>query len=156
LASSGEISQRQQLDRAEWGELLDQVTPMDWDIEAQENAYAEIQRLQQRDPEAASLLMAQLLVTQEAQRKERMEHGDTLHALSDPDVYRPSTLYAYVALKTGWGHMEMVTMHYFTFFTYVREFLERDKREHNSLHAQQMGMYEQQAYPGQRTVDFND
>lgn len=98
--------------------------------------------------------MAQLIVTQEYERKLQQERGTPLQAFADPALYNPISLYAYVTLKTGWTHREMATMHYLTFFAYVREFLERDRREQ----AEQRTPYAPVSYNPQfisnRTVDF--
>lgn len=108
--------------------------------------------MQGRDPEAAALLMAQLIVTQEVERVRQQEQGAGLQAVSA--AYSPIALYAYVTQKTGWTHHEMALMHYLTFFAYVREFIETDRRERDASKAHQAALPHYSYYASNRTVDF--
>lgn len=104
--------------------MADKVHPdVQWDKEAQEAAMAKAQTLAKRDPEAAALLVTQLIATQKAEQSK----GDPITHV--PLDYKPARLYAFMARECGWTPREIDNMHYLAFFAIVREVNERLRQE---------------------------
>lgn len=99
---------------------------MDWDDDAQMQAQRTAREIAARDPEAASLLIQTLVVTQEAQE------AQGIPAMRRPEGYEPMKLYEFAANHWGYRPKDIDDMHYLTFFALVREATERLKRENES------------------------
>jgi 1,2-phenylacetyl-CoA epoxidase PaaB subunit len=95
--------------------MLDSLS---WDAEAQQEALIHAQEIANRDPEAASMLITQLLHIQQTQPDEPA-----------PSLYDPLALYEVMATEKGWTPKEMDEMHYMTFFGIVRKRNERVREE---------------------------
>lgn len=111
-----------ELDRSEWGDIVDVIHPdISWDKEQEREAVREAQRLAERDPEAASLLMAHVAVSQETRHT----------AEEDPfeDVYNPTRLYAQMTKYYRISPKELDEMHYLLFFGYLREAQQMNEEE---------------------------
>jgi len=87
---------------------------LEWDFEAEQEAMAEAQRVAERDPEAAALLMAQLAVSQEI-RRERNTYEPF------EEEYNPTRLYAQMMKFYRIQPSELNKMHYLLFFGLLRE-----------------------------------
>lgn len=99
---------------------------MDWDDEAQYEAQRNAREIAARDPEAASLLIQTLVVTQEDQE------AKGIPAMRRPDGYEPMKLYEFAANHWGYRPKDVDAMHYLTFFGMIREATERLKKENES------------------------
>lgn len=98
--------------------MADKTVDVSWDYEAQQVALVQSQMIAQRDPEAASLLVGQLLYAQETQ-PEGVKMG----------LYDPLELYDVMCHENGWTPRDIDTMHYLTFFGIVKKRNERVRKE---------------------------
>lgn len=109
------------------GEMADKVhSDIHWDEEARESAMRQAQQTAKRDPEAAALLVTQLIAVQETEKEQGIEN------VRPPVDYNPLKLYAFIARETGWKPREIDEMHYLTFFGIVREINARVHEENNA------------------------
>jgi hypothetical protein len=102
------------------------VVVMDWDEDAQRDAERSAREIAARDPEAASLLIQTLVVTQDAQEAKGVP------VPRRPADYEPMKLYEFAAKEWGYRPKDIDEMHYLTFFALVREANERRKKENDS------------------------
>lgn len=105
--------------------MVDQVQPLYWDEEAQENAVVQARQIASRDPEAASLLVAQVVAEQELSKD---------RAYVDPfaNTYKPALVYDRACKEYGWRPKDIDEMHYLTFFAMLREANERHRQENEA------------------------
>ncbi len=96
---------------------------MDWDDDDQREAQRQARELTKRDPEAASLLIQTLVVTQDAQEAKGVPVSRR------PMGYEPMKLYEFAASEWGYRPKDIDEMHYMTFFALVHEASERKKKE---------------------------
>jgi len=106
--------------------MVDYVQPLYWDEEAKESAIAQARQLAARDPEAASLLVAQVVAEQELQQQ------NTDYTESTLNKYSPITAYERACKEYGWKPKDIDEMHYITFFAMLREANERHKQENEA------------------------
>jgi hypothetical protein len=104
------------------------VEVMDWDADAQNEAMRKARELQARDPESASLLIATLVVTQDAQ--ERHMGAPVSRA---PVDYDPVKLYDFACKEYGWRPRDINEMHYLLFFAMVNAANDRHRREEEDV-----------------------
>jgi hypothetical protein len=105
--------------------MVDYVQPLHWDQEARETAVYSARQLSARDPEAASLLIAQV-VAEEELSKDR-EYADPFAS-----TYNPALVYDRACREYGWRPRDIDEMHYLTFFAMLREANKRHKEENES------------------------
>jgi hypothetical protein len=102
----------------------------DWDEDAIAVAIESAQSMMEFDPDGARQLLAQ---AQAAERK----RGKTTR-LSGREPYDPMRLYARMKKYYGMSHAEMDSMHFATFFGYVREaqiMIDEEKAEYDKARA---------------------
>lgn len=116
------------VDEAKYGDMARKVEVMDWDAEAQNEAMRKARELQIRDPESASLLIATLVVTQDAQEQQT---GSPVSRA--PVDYEPVKLYDFACKEYGWRPRDINEMHYLLFFALVNAANERRRREEDDL-----------------------
>lgn len=115
------------LSREEFGDMVDVVQPLYWDEEAKEVALYQARQLSHRDPEAASLLVAQTVAEQEMSK-------DEAYANPFADQYNPALMYDRACREYGWRPKDIDQMHYVTFFAMMREANERRKQEQENYY----------------------
>jgi hypothetical protein len=103
------------------------VVVQDWDGEAQNEAMRRARDLQVRDPESAALLVATLVVTQDAQEKMGTP------ASRAPVDYNPVKLYDFACKEYGWRPRDINEMHYLLFFAMVNAANDRHRREEEDV-----------------------
>jgi hypothetical protein len=108
--------------------MVDYVQPLYWDEEAKEAAIAQARQLAVRDPEAASLLVAQVVSEQELQK-------DASYTDTSFNQYNPILVYERACKEYGWTPRQIDEMHYLTFFAMLREANERHKQEQASYNS---------------------
>lgn len=97
-----------------------------WDEEAMERAVQQARDVTHRDPEAATLLIAQVINQQ--QRLKELGQQPIVAA------YRPAKLYAQMCrFYKGWTPKVIDDMHYLTFFAMVREANELAREENKQM-----------------------
>ena len=101
----------------------------DWDDETQRAALRQAQAVSHRDPEAAALLAAHVVASQELQEK----RGELVSRT--PTGYNPRQIYSYMCKEYGWTPRDIDEMHYITFFAMLHETNERNLREQEAMKA---------------------
>lgn len=106
--------------------MAEMVEIQDWDAEAQAEALAQARAIQARDPEGAALLIATLVVTQDAQE----QSGVPVERGSD---YEPIKIYDFLCKEYGWRPKDIDEMHYITVFAMLNEASERHRKEQEEI-----------------------
>ena len=113
--------------------MLEKTVAVAWDSEAEAEATRQAQEASSRDPEAASLLVSQVLVSREI----RKEQGYDEPFASE---YDPARLYTQVAREFKYTPTQIDEIHYLTFFAMVRNLVELQEEEERQ-HKEQMRKY---------------